>query len=106
MSKLILKIVTPSGNRDPIRCDSVHLTICDDLNGKGGGSYGIRAGHAKSLLSLDKGVIKAFLSGQNLLTGKNDIGFATVEQDAVTVVTDAFVEMHNEAERENPRAQK
>lgn len=93
MSKLILKIVTPSGNRDPIRCDSVHLTICDDLNGKGGGSYGIRAGHAKSLLTLDQGVIQAFLAGQTVLAGESDIGFATVERNIVTVVTEAFVEM-------------
>ena len=93
MSKLILKIVTPNGVHDPIQCDSVRLTICDDLNGKGGGSYGIRAGHAKTLLSLDKGVIKAFRSGQNVLIGESDMGFATVEQNTVTVVTEAFFEM-------------
>lgn len=93
MSKLILNIVTPNGARDPIQCDSVRLTICDDLSGKGGGSYGIRAGHAQSLLSLDKGVVKAFLSGQNVLTGKSGIGFATVERNTVTVVTEAFFEM-------------
>ena len=93
MSKLVLNIVAPNGARDPIQCDSVHLTICDDLNGKGGGSCGIRAGHAKSLLTLDKGIIKAFLSGQNVLTGESDIGFATVEQNTVTVVTESFFEM-------------
>ena len=92
MSKLILNIVTPNGIRGPIRCDSVRLTICDDLSGRGGGSYGIRAGHADSLLSLDKGVIKAFLSEQNVLTGESDVGFATVERNAVTVVTENFVE--------------
>lgn len=92
MSELILNIVTPNGARDPIRCDSVRLTICDDLSGKGGGSYGIRAGHAESLLSLGKGVVKAFFSGQNVLTGESDIGFATVERNTVTVVTEAFWE--------------
>lgn len=95
MGKLILNIVTPNGAHDPVPCDSIRLTICDDLSGKGGGSYGIRAGHAKSLLSLDKGVVKAFLSGQNVLTGESDIGFATVEQDTVTVVTEAFFEMEH-----------
>ena len=92
MSKLVLNIVTPNGARDPIQCDSVHLTICDDISGKGGGSYGVRAGHAKSLLTLDKGIIEAFLSGQNVLTGEGDIGFATVEQNTVTVVTETFLE--------------
>lgn len=93
MSKLILNIVTPNGARGPIRCDSVRLTICDDLSGRGGGSYGIRAGHAKSLLSLDKGAVEAFLSGQNVLTGTSGAGFATVERNTVTVVTEAFFEM-------------
>ena len=92
MSKLILSIVTPNGARDPIPCDSIHLTICDDLSGKGGGSYGIRAGHAKALLTLDKGIIKAFLTGQNVLTGKNGAGFATVERNTVTVVAESFLE--------------
>ena len=95
MSKLVLNIVTPNGARDPIQCDSIHLTVCDDLSGRGGGSYGIRAGHEKSLLSLDKGIIKAFLSGQNILTGENDIGFATVERNTVTVVTEAFGEIQH-----------
>ena len=93
MSKLTLNIVTPNGARAPIQCDSVHLTICDDLSGKGGGSYGIRAGHAKSLLTLDQGVIRAFLSGQNVLTGKSGTGFATVERNTVTVVAESFLEI-------------
>lgn len=93
MSKLILNIVTPNGARAPIQCDSVRLTICDDLSGRGGGSYGIRAGHEKSLLPLDQGVIKASLSGQNLLTGRSGAGFATVERNTVTVVTEAFFEL-------------
>lgn len=93
MSKLILHIVTPNGARDPIPCDSIRLTICDDLNGKGGGSYGIRAGHAKALLSLDQGTLKAFLSGQQVLTGESGMGFATVERNTVTVVAEAFIEL-------------
>ena len=93
MSQLVLNIVTPNGARDPIRCDSVHLTICDDLSGRGGGSCGIRAGHAKSLLSLDKGIIKAFLSGQTVLAGESDVGFAAVERNTVTVVTESFSEI-------------
>lgn len=93
MSKLILYIVTPNGARDPIPCDSIRLTICDDLNGKGGGSYGIRAGHAKALLSLDQGILKAFLSGQQVLTGESGMGFATVERNTVTVVAEAFIEL-------------
>ena len=90
--QLILKIATPNGAHDPILCDSIRLTICDDLDGRGGGSYGIRPGHAKALLSLDQGSIKAFLSDRCVLTGHSGTGFATVEQNTVTVVTENFSE--------------
>lgn len=90
MSKLVLNIATPKGTHGPFQCDSIHLTICDDLCGKGGGSYGIRPGHAKALLTLDKGIIEAFLSGQNVLIGESGIGFTTVERNTVTVVTETF----------------
>lgn len=93
MSKLTLKIATPTGAREPILCDSIQLTISDDLSGRGGGSYGIRPGHAKALLTLDKGVIKAFLSEQNILTGKTGVGFVNVEQNTVAVVTEYFSEI-------------
>ena len=102
MGELILNIVTPKGRLDPIACDSIHLTVCDDLSGKGGGSYGIRAGHANALLSLDKGPVKAFLAGRNVLSGVCGLGFASVENDpavpvatvatVVTVVTEEFEE--------------
>ena len=92
MSKLTLTIVTPKGTRGPVSCDSIHLKICDDMNGKGGGSYGIKAGHTKSLLSLEKGVIEAFLMGEKILTGECDVGFATVNQNVVTVVVEGFFE--------------
>ena len=93
MCKLTLKIATPNGAHDPILCDSIRLTVCDDLSGRGGGSYGIRPGHAKALLSLDQGSIKAFLSDRCVLTGHSGTGFATVEQNTVTVVTEDFSEM-------------
>lgn len=93
MSKLTLKIATPKGARDPILCDSIQLTISDDLSGRGGGGYGIRPGHAKALLTLDRGVIKASLSGRNILTGKTGAGFVNVEQNTVAVVTEDFSEI-------------
>lgn len=92
MGKLSLKIATPNGAHDPILCDSIRLTVCDDLSGRGGGSYGIRPGHAKALLSLEKGSVKAFLSDRCVLTGRTGAGFAAVEQNTVTVVTEEFSE--------------
>lgn len=92
MGELTLNIISPKGVYGPVNCDSVQLTVCDDLNGKGGGSYGIRSGHIESLLTLDKGLIKAFLDGKNILTAKCDCGFATVKNNAVTAVVENFTE--------------
>lgn len=92
MSELTLNIVSPKGVFGPVYCDSVQLTVCDDLKGKGGGSYGIRSGHIESLLTLDKGIIKAFLEGKNILTAKCDCGFATVKNNTVTAVVEDFTE--------------
>lgn len=92
MAELTLNIVTPKCTYGPFRCDSVHLTVGDDISGKGGGSCGIRKGHAKSLLSLEEGTIKVFYAGENIFKGKSGCGFATVDQDFVTVVVEAFFE--------------
>ena len=89
-SELTLKIVTAEGSRPPVRCGSIHLTLCDDANGRGGGSYGIRPGHAKALFALGDGPVTALSAGQTVLSGRCSGGFATVEQDAVTVVTERF----------------
>ena len=92
-ARLTLRIVTPTGARDPIACDSVHLTVCDDGQGKGGGSYGIRPGHTKALLALDAGPIRAFLAGEPVLSGQTGGGFATVDGGAVTAVVESFNEV-------------
>lgn len=92
MGELTLNIVSPKGVYGPVHCDSVQLTVSDDLNGKGGGSYGIKRGHIESLLTLDKGLIKAFLDGKNILTASCDCGFATVRNNTVTAVVEDFIE--------------
>lgn len=92
MDKLTLKIVTPRGGYGPYACDSIHLTVSDNAKGKGGGSYGIRAGHIKALLSLSAGKISAYRSGGLVLAGVCGNGFATVAQDAVTVVAEEYTE--------------
>ena len=77
-----LIIATPKGSISPIECDSVHLNISDDTKGKNGGNYGIRKGHAKALFSLDKGNV----------TATTPKGFATVDNDTVTVVVEEIIE--------------
>lgn len=92
MGELTLKIVTPVGGYGPYACDSIHLTVSDSAKGKGGGSYGIRAGHIKSLLSLQKGEISAYRRGEKVLAGMCGNGFATVAQNVVTVVVEEYEE--------------
>ena len=89
MKDLILKIVTPEGALTPVECDSVHLTVCDNQKGIGGGSYGIKKGHIEPLFSLGKGEIKAFLDSQAVFSAKCGSGFANVKENTVTAVVEA-----------------
>ena len=95
MSELTLKIVTPKGSMPPVSCDSIRLTVCDDAKGREGGSYGIRTGHTKALLSLDQGEIKAFRKGEEVFSGKGGCGFATVDRNIVTAVMEDFKPAEN-----------
>lgn len=90
MMSLTLKIVTPAGVVGPIECDSVHLTLSEDLKGNKGGAYGIRAGHTKALLSLGEGPLEALLAEKTLLKGAHLAGFATIDQNEVKVVVEGF----------------
>ena len=83
-----LIIATPKGSISPIECDSVHLNISDDSKGKNGGNYGIRKGHVKALFSLEEGNISALLKGETVFSTKVSDGFATVENDIITVVVE------------------
>ncbi len=90
MGSLTVKIVTARGSQDPVRCNSVHLTLCDDAKGLGGGSYGVRPGHAKALFALADGPVQALSAGKTVLAGRCCGGFAAVEQNTVTIVTERF----------------
>ena len=90
MGQIALNIITPQGTYGPYHCDSVHLTVCDSKNGKGGGSYGVRKGHAKALLALDEGYMDGFLSQKIVIQGKSGCGFATIDEDTITAVVESF----------------
>ncbi|MBQ8766912.1 MAG: hypothetical protein IJZ16_08905 [Clostridia bacterium] len=87
-----LIIATPKGSIKPVECDSVRLTVCDDAKGKNGGSYGIRKGHVKALFSLSSGEISAYLNNEKIFTAVTSKGFATVDEDKVTVVVEELIE--------------
>lgn len=87
MKEFVLKIDTPEGEVCEITCDSVHLTVSEGSDGKGQGSYGIRYGHVKALISLGKGKVSAYSSGNIVFSAECEEGFAAVEKDKVTVMT-------------------
>ncbi len=84
---LTLKIVSSGGSVVSLECDSVHLTVSDNDMGQDGGSMGIRQGHITSIISLDTGNVTAYLEGKEIYSAVAEGGFATVEDDCVTVVT-------------------
>ena len=87
-----LIIATPKGSFSPIECDSVHLNICDIVKGQSGGNYGIRKGHVKALFSLEKGNVTALLKGEPVYSATTTKGFATVDNDIVTVFVENVIE--------------
>lgn len=87
---LSLKVITPEKEYVYEKCDSVKFCVSDNEKGKGGGNYGIRKGHAKAVFSLDNGELKASLAGKTVAEGVTSTGFATVEENVVTVIVDEF----------------
>lgn len=85
-------IATPKGSLPPVECDSVHLNISDDAKGKSGGNYGIKKGHVKALFALEYGNVSALLKGETVFSAKVGKGFATVDEDKVTVVVEELAE--------------
>lgn len=93
MDRLTLNIITPIKKTEPLHCDSIHLTVHDDKKGKGGGSYGIRAGEIKTLFAIDKGPLTAYHEGNVIFSCILHNGFATVIDNVVTVTVEDFEEI-------------
>lgn len=85
---LHLEIVTPDGETADMRCESVTFVAKDGKDGKNGGSMGIRKGHVKTVAVLDKGKIKAFIGGKEILSLEVESGFLSVMNDEISVITD------------------
>ncbi len=85
---LTLKVITPTGATENISCDSILLTVKDSDNGKGGGLYGIRTGHADSLFATDTGKITAKADGKTVFEEEYKEGFADCRNNTVTVITE------------------
>lgn len=87
-----LIILTPHGEAVDVRCDSVHLTLCDDETGHGGGLVGFHRGHLPAVLALGDGAADAMLHGESVFHSTLHGGFASVRDDVIRVITDSEIE--------------
>lgn len=85
---LTLHIAPGNGKSSSVSCDSVHLIAKDGETGKNGGSLGIRRGHARALIALGAGPVRASLGGVTVYEAELPGGIAFVEHDTVTVFPD------------------
>ena len=86
---LKLRILSPEGLQSEIVCDGVQLLLPDDADGRGGGSLGIRSGHAPAVMALDAGPVTATRGEETVLRAQVSGGFASVADNVVTVLSDS-----------------
>lgn len=87
--KLLLRVVTPTGEAVSVTCDSIRMQTPDDTEGKNGGWIGIRKGHTAALMAVTAGPVHAFLEEQLVRTVIVSEAFASVKDDVVTVLCGA-----------------
>lgn len=88
-ARLTLTIVTPRGTACSVCCDAVTLPLAD------GGGIGIRKGHIPAEMALMPGVVRATENGAPLCSVSIAGGFASVENNTVTVITDGAETVQN-----------
>jgi len=98
-STMTLRLLTPTGYSSETVCDSVHLTQRDSVAGTGGGLVGIRADHAPAVIALGEGPVSASLGTETVFRASVSGGFASVQNNVVTVITDA-VSFEKETDKE------
>lgn len=98
---LELIVLTPHGEAVDVHCDSVHLTICDDETGHGGGQVGFHRGHLPAVLALGDGPADALLHGEAVFHTVVHGGFASVRNDVIRVITDSAVDTEEKSDTEN-----
>lgn len=75
---LELIVLTPHGEAVDVHCDSVHLTVCDDETGHGGGQVGFhQAGHLPAGARAGDGPADALLHGEAVFHTVVHGGFAS-----------------------------
>lgn len=93
MNELTLIVITPEGRREGIPCDSVTFFVRDNERGEGGGSMGVRRGHIDAIAALEPGsAVRARSEGKEIASFRVSGGFASVKNNAVTVVAETAEE--------------
>lgn len=82
---LTVKFFTVGHQIPNMECDSVRLSVSDNVNGEFSGSYGIRKGHAKAVFSLKAGKIVLTSNEKTVFEANISDGFATVENNEVCI---------------------
>lgn len=88
MNNLSLKFLTQDGICEVYPCDSIHLPMADDKNGRGGGSMGIRKGFPDAVIALKEGRAEAFAEGSRVFLKEISGGFAIVKDGEVTLAAE------------------
>ena len=87
-SGLLFRVLTPAKEVCSCRCDTVNLIEKDNVEGRGGGSIGIRRGHLPAVVSLEEGgSVRASAEGTTVFEAIVRGGFARVDSSSVTVLT-------------------
>lgn len=94
-------VLTPHGEAVDVHCGSVHLTICDDETGHGGGQIGFHRGHLPAVLALGDGAADALLHGETVFHTTLHGGFASVRNDVIRVITDSEIDPGEKNDTEN-----
>lgn len=84
----LLVLASPGMPETVVRCDAVSFSVPDGVKGENGGSVGIRPGHTNAMMALDRGKIVARLGEQCVLSCTSSGGFAMVEGQRVTILSD------------------
>ena len=84
---LTVRIVTPNGVAAEAACDSVILPVADGKSGAGG-SMGIRRGHARAMIALAEGTVRARLAGNTVLSAAVTSGIASVGGNVVRILAE------------------
>ena len=85
---LSLRVITPNGIAVEAACDAVTLPVADGVSGEGGGSMGIRRGHARAMVALAAGVVRARLQGDTVLSIAVESGLASIDRNVVQILAE------------------